>query len=411
MWDEYCRKFRGGICQKIKDEYSKPLHVPRVWCIHVCRGNWDGKTLNRKGLGKKLAKPAELDKSSYIHSIFYRDKHPLKIYRGNLLAQKQRTRQALTSVIITAGKEKLLNDTIKNLTNTAAGKIEVIVVDKKTAGRRQCLNEAVATAKGEFLFFCNAECLLSPGWDLKLKVITNPDNIGVAVMRICKDSSEVKEFVFYVFDQNLHACKRLAVVPKNHRPLIVQSMCFADGDAWMITKKRWDALGGSDMSLGESGNEGLEWSMKIQLQHKEHLGKVYIHSGVTCRHYYKSNLTYRLFISKSISQREARKKMIDLYSKKSIGKLITNYFALEGHRPVQTPPPELAIEQMKADYVQAKIQMTKLGREKELVSQDEYIRRRIKCKECNGGFKCPDFCCGLPTKVAKSSWKCKKGKW
>ena len=188
----------------------------------------------------------------------------------------------------------------------------------------------------------------------------------------------------------------------------MQSMCFADGDAWMISKERYDALGGADLSLGESGNEGLEWSMKIQL-HKKRSGKIYIHSGVTCRHYYKSNLAYRLFVSKSISRTKARKKLIELYSKKSIGKLITDYFAPEGHRPDRTLP-ELTTEQIKADYEQAKAKMRQLGRLGEMVSQNEYIRRRTKCKECNGGFKCPDFCCGLATKLARKKFECKSNK-
>jgi len=423
MWDEYCRKFRGGICEKMAEEHGKPLYVPRQWCIHVCRGNWDGKTLNKKGLGRKRIEPQELNKRNYV-----RDRHELKIYRGNLLANEKAVRRVLTTVIITATEEKQLNNTIENLLSTASGEIEIIVVldgynygvvenpkvkvlqNEEPIGRRACLNKAAVVAEGKFLFFCPAHCRMSSAWDLKLKTIANPVNIGAAVLRSQKESDEAKEIVFYVLDNKLNACKRRAALPKKHRPLIAQSLCFADGDAWMISKKRWDALGGADLSLGKSGNEGLEWSMKAQLQHKEHPGKIYIHSSVTCRHFFKSTLAYRLYTPKSISPKVARKKLINLFSQKSVSRLIKEYFMPEEFRPMKKTEPVLTIEQIVLGYETAKAKMKKLNRLDEMVDQNEYIRRRMACKICNGGYKCPDFCCGLPTKLGRKKFECKRGK-
>jgi len=37
---EYCKKFKGGLCKYVK------MHVPRSWCLTVCKGNWDGKNVN-----------------------------------------------------------------------------------------------------------------------------------------------------------------------------------------------------------------------------------------------------------------------------------------------------------------------------------------------------------------------------
>ena len=79
-------------------------------------------------------------------------------------------------------------------------------------------------------------------------------------------------------------------------------------------------------------------------------------------------------------------------------------------KPKVRRPQILTLEKIKADYEQAKAQMRKLGRGNEVITLDEYIQQRTKCKECNGGYKCPFFCCGLPTKLASKKFECKKGK-
>jgi len=93
----------------------------------------------------------------------------------------------LVSIVLPARNEQYLTQTIRDLLDKAHGEIEIIasmddcnpdeiVKDERVFyyqhqghGKRQSMNEGAAFAKGEYLFFLDAHCMVSPGFDKHLK--------------------------------------------------------------------------------------------------------------------------------------------------------------------------------------------------------------------------------------------------
>lgn len=50
------------------------------------------------------------------------------------------------------------------------------------------------------------------------------------------------------------------------------------------------------------------------------------------------------------------------------------------------------------------------GTNRKMVTVEEYIKRRNICLECNGGTKCPHYCCDITVKLALKEFVCKEGK-
>ncbi len=73
---------------------------------------------------------------------------------------------------------------------------------------------------------------------------------------------------------------------------------------------------------------------------------------------------------------------------------------------VKLPP---TIEQMKDDYDLAKSGMERNGRQ--VISWELYLKHRQICIQCNGGYKCPHYCCGIQAQLATSDWRCKEERY
>lgn len=69
-------------------------------------------------------------------------------------------------------------------------------------------------------------------------------------------------------------------------------------------------------------------------------------------------------------------------------------------------------EQMKADYELASAGLRRTGNPNNIIdiSLEEYLRRRTICIECNGGYRCPYFCCGIQARLIEADWTCQRGK-
>ena len=177
---KYCEQFEGGYCNRVK------MHVPKGWCLDVCKGNWDGKTINsadtispikiqqtkyyeQLSLKEMAANFAGAMKRAIVEGFKTVDKQEFIErqmccttcgkagrcpYCGCLLSWKDKLKSERacpnpetypnlkkypprnywevcgqkTTAIITARNEPGLNRTIKSLLDNATGDIEIIVV-------------------------------------------------------------------------------------------------------------------------------------------------------------------------------------------------------------------------------------------------------------------------------------------
>lgn len=80
--------------------------------------------------------------------------------------------------------------------------------------------------------------------------------------------------------------------------------------------------------------------------------------------------------------------------------------------PIGRPPapilPPLTEDKIIADYQRAAKGIIKAG--KQVVTLDEYLKKRNICINCNGGYHCPHYCCGIQAQLALPEWQCRDGK-
>jgi hypothetical protein len=79
---------------------------------------------------------------------------------------------------------------------------------------------------------------------------------------------------------------------------------------------------------------------------------------------------------------------------------------LPDERPAAVKPEKPTPVQMAASFTKAMVKWTGSGFA--LVSQDEYLRRRIICNTCSGGWRCPKCGCMLWAKAALETETCEK---
>lgn len=205
----------------------------------------------------------------------------------------------MISVIIPARQEPYINKTIKSLYDNAAGKIEVIVVldgeaaeiderakvifHPKPLGRRICMNEAAAIARGEYLLHIDAHCSMTPAWDKKLIATCGQKSLVVSIISTMDENTwKIKpkhNYTFVYLDENLierwwGKYKRLEDCER-----IEETMALT-GCGWLITKNYYWELGGCDESLGELGHLGPEWALKVWCNG----GKLLLRTDVYCGH-------------------------------------------------------------------------------------------------------------------------------
>ena len=191
----------------------------------------------------------------------------------------------LVSVIIADLCEKHLPETVENLRATAEGPIEILVKsDDESKGMRHCLNVLARQAKGKYLFKLDGHCIMSQGWDVKLKEVCK-DPKDMAVCRIKEIDGQTwtvreKGFSFVTIrpDLSIISCGDFV----DDDPDTAETMASI-GCGWMIHKDRFMALEMNWEDLGRYGNLGAEWALKIWLSG----GRLLVNRHVTCGHLFR----------------------------------------------------------------------------------------------------------------------------
>lgn len=193
----------------------------------------------------------------------------------------------MVSVCIPYKDEPFLEKTIESIKENAIGPIEIITKeDVNSEGMRVLNNKMALSAKGKYLFFLDAHCTMSHGWDKSLKdscdfgnlVFCRITNIDVKTWTLEK-TSYVKVYMNNKLQEKWS--KDISIEP------LEESMCFT-GCGFMMQVDTFKKLGTFDEELGPFWGIGPEWSLKIWLSG----GKVQINNEVICGHAfrYKGNL-------------------------------------------------------------------------------------------------------------------------
>jgi len=147
------------------------------------------------------------------------------------------------------------------------------------------LNRLAEKAKGDFLFKLDGHCIMSEGWDEKLKAVCE-DEKDMAVCRIKsiaeKTWSIVEDsgfsFVTMYPDLNLIGCGDFTPDDMDTSETMASIGC-----GFMIHKKRFMELEMNWEQLGRYGTLGAEWALKIWLSG----GRLLVNRHVTCGHLFR----------------------------------------------------------------------------------------------------------------------------
>lgn len=190
----------------------------------------------------------------------------------------------LVSVIISDLFEQRLRETIDNLNATADGPIEIVVkTDDDSKGMRYCLNQAANEANGEYLFKIDGHCIMSPGWDTKMKESCGEKDIVHSRIRSINGKSWTMgdkriDFCRINKDLTIIECGEFTQDDPDEAETMTQIGC-----GWMIRKQRFNEMGQNWLMLGRVGNLGVEWSLKTWLSG----GRMLVRRDVTCGHLFR----------------------------------------------------------------------------------------------------------------------------
>ena len=267
------------------------MRVPPQFCLSVCRGN-------PQKYQRELPTETRLK------------------YRKPL-TQKERLNDELVSVIIPLREPDLeyLDWTIESTIDNSIGPIEFIIIydgfkangfspaskngreltfrwiqRDEVIGQRAAMNHAAKIAKGKYLLRLDSHCKMSPEWDARMKASCLENRIVVPTFDHLDPESfepEGRDAGFGRIDAKLDFYFTRPWKRFSDRMTEEETMAFSGG-CWMIRKKYYEELGGSDESLGGHGNIGVEWSLKAWLTG----GSVIIRTDVTCYHLFRAKLPY-----------------------------------------------------------------------------------------------------------------------
>jgi len=357
--EKTCLEFKGGYCDKVK------MHVPKSWCSNVCRGKWDGNSIQPKDelpykkagkaamvqhFAKAMARAVKngfetISEKRFIERMMccttcgtgtscpycgcnVKLKGKLESEMGcpnpetypKLKQFPPRNYWSVcnekTSALIIARNENpvYLQKTIDSLFDNATGDIEVLVIldgydseidsraikvkFDKPIGKRIGLNFAASQAKGQYLFFIDAHCSMSEGWDTKLKCACDEKTIAVSIIKPMDESFEYTpgEYSFVKLNEDLEE-KWWQYKAKADWRTIEKTMAFT-GCGWMIRSSDYNEYGGFDERLGEWGYEGPEWSLNMWCSG----GNVALRTDVVCGHIFSTNDGNKNYAAKMVSK-------------------------------------------------------------------------------------------------------------
>jgi len=371
--DNYCKKFEGGYCKKVK------MNVPRDWCFDVCGGHWDGKRINppetlpfkelsfsdmiihaSKALKraaqanfKTVSKETAIERQvccttcggsgrrckycgcwlDFKKLLSSEKKCPDKETYPRMKVEPPRNYWAvcneMTSVIIPARNEsqEYLQNTINSIFDNFTGQFEIIIaldgydipLDKrcksikftKPVGRREAINFAVKQSKGKYLLHLDGHCSVSKGYDTKLKCACEDNVIAVPTISPMGETWQTREvrYTFVRLNQNLEAIWWDGHKPLSHCEPIENTMCMT-GCGWMIQRDWFDKLGGFDPRLGEYGKTGPEWAIKCWANG----GRLVLRTDVVCGHIFGTNLKTKRYSARAVVPGPFKRVMLEKYS-------------------------------------------------------------------------------------------------
>lgn len=191
----------------------------------------------------------------------------------------------VVSVILSDLFERNLQRTVEDLKAKAAGPVEIgILRDDQSLGMRFNLNRLAERAKGRYLFKLDGHCILSEGWDEKLKeVCADEKDMAVCRIRAIDEkqwalTEDGFAFVTMNPDLSIVACGDFTA----DDPDTAETMASI-GCGWMIHRSRFMDLEMNWEQLGRYGNLGAEWALKIWLSG----GRLLVNRDVTCGHLFR----------------------------------------------------------------------------------------------------------------------------
>lgn len=296
-FDEYCEEFwkrADTYCERVN------MSVPPDFCHFKCLGHW-----------RKQRKE---------------DTEAERLKRRPKLTDEQKENKELVSVIIPCAKpdEEYLERTIESIRENAVGPIEVIVItdgwcgaygdiniqEESIVGQRVAMNEAVAESRGVYIFRLDAHCGMSEGWDARMKSSCNGDVIVTCTFdgldtETWKGNNRDSGFVRITPEAKawfLRGWKSF-----DERKIEDETMGLS-GTAFMMKKTYYNELGGCDVSLGEYGGIGSEWSLKTWLTG----GRCLLRTDVVCYHLFRKNTPFDIPVGE---ENAAYKKLYNLWIK------------------------------------------------------------------------------------------------
>lgn len=256
----------------------------------------------------------------------------------------------MVSIIIPYYDEPYLKQTIKSLKDNADGPLQIIAEeDVDREGMRVVSNRAVAQAHGKYLFFVDAHCSMSAGWDEELKKTCEAGTLVYGLIRDMKmDKWEYCSANYgpVYLDSDLHEVWDER--PDLPREMIQESMAFT-GCGFMMRYDDFQRFGTYNESLCTFWGVGPEWSLKFWLSG----GRVLMNRNVTCGHGFRwgDNLPVRQYHT---GDNEAYRKLMQLVRSGQLeGQTHSLRWLVDKFSPVPTWTPELieACEIKETEYV------------------------------------------------------------
>ena len=274
--DKYCEDMLeqdGGFCKYTNRK------VPRALCC-TCRGNYK----------PFILEDLEFDRWQYRPA----------------LTEDQKNNKDLVSVLMPCRDENPdhIRKTIESLRENAVGPIEIIVShDGKidggvggdftsyygdVQGQRRLLNDSIKYARGKYLFRIDGHCLMSPGWDARMKSSCKENTLVIVTFDSLDDDFKPKgkDNTFAILRPSMRQKFIRDWKPLKHR-LIEEEAMTISGTAFMVLR---DGFSGFDEDLGAYGGIGTELALRYWLTG----GRVIIRTDTVCYHLFRRNTPYEV---------------------------------------------------------------------------------------------------------------------